>query len=122
MLRARIAERSGHHVVATLPARNAPQWRGPPLHSHLEPDAAIGYRRRMISSLRMLAGTVMLLVFIIVYVLVAMVVASAALPNANFVVQFVFYAVAGLAWVPAAGWIVSWMHKGPARSGAVRNP
>lgn len=67
--------------------------------------------------LRRLAGTLLLLAFIIVYVLAAMVLAAAVLPNAGPFAQFLYYAVAGLAWVPAAGWIISWMHRrssGPA--------
>jgi len=54
----------------------------------------------------------MLVAFIIVYVLLAMVVAAAVLPRAGGFLQFVYYAVAGLAWVPPAGWIISWMHRG----------
>lgn len=81
--------------------------------SELEPRAPTGYRPRMISSLRMLAGTLMLLAFVIIYVLAAMLVATAMLPNAGFVTQFIYYAVAGLAWVPVAGLIVSWMHRVP---------
>lgn len=60
---------------------------------------------------RKLAGTLMLVAFIIVYVLLAMVVAAAVLPRAGGVLQFIYYAVAGLAWVPPAGWIISWMHR-----------
>ena len=62
-----------------------------------------------------LAGTVLLVIFIIVYVLLAMVAASAVLPNAGGVVQFVYYAIAGLAWVPPAAWIIAWMHNVPMR-------
>jgi hypothetical protein len=61
----------------------------------------------------MLAGTLLLLAFVIVYVLAAMLVAAAVLPEANIVAQFVYYAIAGLAWVPVAGLIISWMHRVP---------
>lgn len=60
---------------------------------------------------RKLAGTLMLLALVFVYVLLAMVFAASALPNAGPVTQFIFYAVAGLAWVPLAGLIISWMHR-----------
>ena len=67
--------------------------------------------------LRPLIGTIGLVAFIVVYVLLAMVFASAVLPNAGAVAQFVFYAIAGLAWVPAAGLILAWMYpKRPAGS------
>ncbi len=66
----------------------------------------------MTEATRKLAGTLMLVAFIVVYVLLAMVVAAAVLPRAGGVLQFVYYAVAGLAWVPPAAWIISWMHRG----------
>lgn len=69
----------------------------------------------MISNTRKLAGTLMLLVLIVVYVFIAMLVAAAVLPTAGGVLQFVYYAIAGLAWVPAAAWIISWMHRTPER-------
>ena len=65
----------------------------------------------MISTRRRLAGTLLLLAFVILYVLAAMLVATAVLPAAGGLSQFAYYAVAGLAWVPAAAWIVSWMHR-----------
>ena len=60
---------------------------------------------------RKLAGTVLLVAFIIVYVLLAMVAAAAVLPRGGRIIEFGFYALAGLAWVPPAGLIISWMHK-----------
>ncbi|MFM9938451.1 MAG: DUF2842 domain-containing protein [Hyphomicrobiaceae bacterium] len=60
---------------------------------------------------RKLAGTLLLVLFIVVYVLFAMVVAAAILPRANRFGEFVYYALAGLAWVPPAGWIIGWMHR-----------
>jgi Protein of unknown function (DUF2842) len=60
--------------------------------------------------LRPFIGTIVLVAFIVVYVLAAMVFASVMLPNAGGVAQFVFYAIAGLAWVPVAGLILSWMY------------
>lgn len=60
---------------------------------------------------RRLIGTLALLAFILVYVLVAMVVASAVLPGSARVAEFLFYAVAGLAWVPLAAGIISWTYR-----------
>ena len=77
----------------------------------LEPGRPAGYIQPMSEASRKLAGTLLLVAFIIVYVLLAMVVAAAVLPRAGGVLQFIYYAVAGLAWVPPAGWIISWMHR-----------
>lgn len=60
---------------------------------------------------RKLAGTVLLVAFLVVYVLLAMLVAVAVLPRAGRIAEFFYYFVAGLAWVPAAGYIIKWMHK-----------
>lgn len=60
---------------------------------------------------RRLAGAFLLLLFIVVYIFAAMLVAAAILPEAGPWKQLFYYAIAGLAWVPAAGWIISWMHR-----------
>lgn len=60
---------------------------------------------------RKLVGTLMLLVLVVVYVVLARDLALIVLPNAGPVTQFLYYAVAGLAWVPLAGLIISWMHR-----------
>ena len=76
--------------------------------------ASIGYRRGMtpnIPNRRRLAGTILLLVFVLVYVFLAAIVAENVLPKAAGLTTFVYYAVAGLAWVPLAGCIISWMHR-----------
>ena len=65
---------------------------------------------------RRLVGTILLVVFIAVYVLAAMVAASAILPGAGVVAEFIYYAVAGLAWVPPAAGIIAWMYRAPLKS------
>ncbi len=65
----------------------------------------------MSTRMRKLVGTILLLALVAVYVLVAVVVAGAVLPEANKVVELAFYAVAGLAWVLPAGLLVRWMHR-----------
>lgn len=60
---------------------------------------------------RKLVGTLMLLTLVIVYVVLARDLALIVLPNAGAMIQFLYYAVAGLAWVPLAAWIISWMHR-----------
>jgi Protein of unknown function (DUF2842) len=61
---------------------------------------------------RKLLGTLALLAVIILYALLVMVFVATVLPRLGPWGQLVFYAVAGLAWVPAAGWIIGWMHGG----------
>ena len=68
----------------------------------------------MSQKLRKLAGTIMLLVLVTIYSLLVMVLAGAVLPRAgNKLIELLFFVVAGLAWVPAAALIVSWMHRAP---------
>ncbi|HUS95337.1 MAG TPA: DUF2842 domain-containing protein [Hyphomicrobiaceae bacterium] len=61
--------------------------------------------------MRKLAGTVILLVFIIVYSLLAMAVAMVLQVRANKIAEVAYYVVAGLAWLPPAMWIIWWMQK-----------
>ncbi|SCM73529.1 conserved hypothetical protein [uncultured Pleomorphomonas sp.] len=65
----------------------------------------------MSSSLRKLIGTVILVITVPVYALIAMVIAVAVLPGVNFWWQLVYYVVAGLLWVPPAGLLIAWMAK-----------
>lgn len=60
---------------------------------------------------RKLIGTVSLLVVITVYSLVVIGLVATAFPQLGTGMQLVFYAIAGLAWVPPAGLIINWMHK-----------
>ena len=60
---------------------------------------------------RRLAGTILLLLLVVVYVFIAAIVGENILPKAGWVAQFVYYAVAGLAWVPLAAAVISWMHR-----------
>jgi hypothetical protein len=67
--------------------------------------------RQMTLRLRKLIGTVLLLMLVVVYALVAMGVAMMLQISANKAVELAYYVVAGVAWVPLAMWIVSWMHR-----------
>ncbi len=60
---------------------------------------------------RALAGTLLLLAFVIAYVFAAMLLGTAMLPGSGGVGQFIYYLIAGLAWVPGAGWIIQWMYR-----------
>lgn len=59
---------------------------------------------------RALIGTMALVLFLTVYVLLATVVAGQVLPSAGRIAEFLYYAIAGLAWVPVAGLIIRWMY------------
>jgi hypothetical protein len=48
---------------------------------------------------------------LVVYSLSVPILAGAILPGSGRLTELVFYMIAGLAWVPAAAWIVSWMHR-----------
>jgi hypothetical protein len=62
---------------------------------------------------RKLAGTVVLLIVLIVYSLAVMVAASAVLPGGSKIVELIFYAVAGITWVLPAGYLIKWMYAVP---------
>lgn len=63
---------------------------------------------------RKLVGTILLLVFLITYALLAMAFAIVMqMDKANGALVLAFYAVAGLIWVIPAGIIVQWMQKSP---------
>lgn len=68
---------------------------------------------------RALLGTMALVLFVAIYVLAATSLALLILPRAGRVLEFVYYAVAGLAWVPVAGLILKWMYP-PKDDGAAR--
>ena len=61
--------------------------------------------------MRKLIGTVMLLVFLAVYALLAMLAAVVLQVSGNKAVELLFYVVGGLAWVVPAAWLVRWMQK-----------
>lgn len=58
---------------------------------------------------RKLLGTVVLLLLVIVWSLLAMALAQAPWIAASRVVQFVYYVVAGFGWVVPAMPLISWM-------------
>ncbi len=60
---------------------------------------------------RKLAGTIGLLLLLMIYSLLVMVFAVSALPAAGGWISTLFYIVAGVGWVPVAMLLVSWMYK-----------
>ncbi len=65
----------------------------------------------MTARTRKLIGAVVLLVWVIVYALLAMVVAVILQVNGGVVTEVAYYVVAGLAWVPPAMFVVWWMQR-----------
>jgi hypothetical protein len=62
--------------------------------------------------MRKLVGTVLMLVFVVVYALVVTALAAPILHGANKIVEAIFYVVAGLAWAPPLMLMVKWMEGG----------
>jgi hypothetical protein len=67
----------------------------------------------MTPRIRKLVGTVLLLVVLAIYSLLVAVAASAVLTGTNKVVEMLFYAIAGIAWVLPAGVLIRWMYASP---------
>ena len=66
---------------------------------------------------RKLLGTIALLIFIFVYVLLAMLVAVVLqVRGIGPLGELAYYVIAGLIWVLPAGLIVQWMARGPSTS------
>jgi Protein of unknown function (DUF2842) len=66
---------------------------------------------RMANAGRKFAGTIGLLVLLIVYSLLVVGFAASALPAMGGWVAVAFYVVAGISWVPIAMALVSWMYR-----------
>lgn len=61
---------------------------------------------------RTLIGTIVILLFVIVYALVVMALAQPILTGAGAWTQLAFYIVAGLAWIVPVMPLISWMERG----------
>ncbi len=60
---------------------------------------------------RKLIGTIALLLFVGFYALLVMALGSSRLMDVNGFVSLLFYAGAGLLWVPPAALLIRWMEK-----------
>lgn len=65
----------------------------------------------MTSPLRRLVGNVLLLVYLVVYCFFALAIGDVVVTTKPGWVQFVYFLVAGLAWVPLAGLLIRWMYR-----------
>lgn len=66
-------------------------------------------------SLKKLIGTIAILVWMIVYSLLAMRLGIAILPQSGGLIRFLYYAVAGTLWIVPIGLALPWMHREPPR-------
>jgi len=63
---------------------------------------------------RKLVGTVACVGFLIVYCLIAMAVGGVVVDNTPRPVHFIYFVLAGLAWLPVVMWLIGWMQREPA--------
>ncbi|BAQ17450.1 hypothetical protein GL4_2001 [Methyloceanibacter caenitepidi] len=59
--------------------------------------------------MRKFVGTIMLLVFLVVYIAIAAAIGSGRIAETNSVFQFLYFLVAGLLWVAPAALLIRWM-------------
>mgnify|MGYP001765243810 CR=1 FL=1 len=62
--------------------------------------------------LRKLIGTIIILLFVIIYALVVMALAQPILKGAGTLTQLAFYVVAGMAWILPIMPLIVWMERG----------
>jgi len=62
-----------------------------------------------------LIGALVILLWLPVYALLAMAAGLRVLPHANGLERFLYYAVAGIAWIVPIGLMLPWMSREPAR-------
>ncbi len=61
---------------------------------------------------RKFVGTLVMLLFVVLYALIVNALAAPILTGANKVVEAIFYVIAGLAWVPPLMVLIKWMEGG----------
>ena len=66
--------------------------------------------------LRKLIGTIVMLVFVVVYALAAMALAQGRITEAPGWLQTILYAALGLVWIGPAMLIIRWMEKPPRKA------
>ncbi|HVE03838.1 MAG TPA: DUF2842 domain-containing protein [Rhizomicrobium sp.] len=69
----------------------------------------------MTPRIKKLIGTIVTLIWIPIYALVAMGIAVHILPHANWVGAFLYYAIAGTLWIVPIGLMLPWMYREPRR-------
>ena len=61
-----------------------------------------------------LIGALVILLWLPIYAMLAMAAGLRVLPHANGVEQFLYYGVAGMAWIVPIGLMLPWMSRQPA--------
>jgi hypothetical protein len=64
-----------------------------------------------------LIGAIVTLLWLPVYALLAMAIGIRVLPHAGGILQFLYYAVAGMAWIVPIGLMLPWMSREPLERG-----
>ena len=64
-----------------------------------------------------LIGAIVTLLWLPVYALLAMAIGIRVLPHAGGILQFLYYAVAGMAWIVPIGLMLPWMSRDPLEQG-----
>jgi len=65
-----------------------------------------------------LIGTLFMLVWLVVYAFIATGIGVRVLPQANWFVALLFYALAGTVWIIPVGLMLPWMHREPPEKSA----
>lgn len=65
-----------------------------------------------------LIGTVLLVLLVTVYALVATMVAVAQLAESSAIVHLIYFILTGLLWILPAMWIIKWMATPPKNTGS----
>ena len=60
-----------------------------------------------------LIGTIVTLIWLPIYALLAMAIGVRVLPHASGIAQFLYYAIAGMAWIVPIGLMLPWMSREP---------
>ena len=69
--------------------------------------------RPLTPRIKKLIGTILTLIWLPIYALIAMAFAIRVLPNAVWYVAFLYYALAGMLWIVPIGLMLPWMHRDP---------
>jgi len=68
----------------------------------------------MTPHVKKLIGTILTLVWLVIYSLIAMGVGAHLLPHAGALATFLYYLVAGTLWIIPVGLMLPWMYREPA--------
>jgi hypothetical protein len=67
----------------------------------------------MTPRIKKLIGTILILVWIPTYALIAMSIGVRVLPHADGIIVFVYYLLTGTLWIIPIGLLLPWMHREP---------